>query len=224
MKNRLLLFGLLLLMALSGLGQKHEVGVDGGFLFGNPVGKANNDNLKGGGKGGVYYRYVLNKWIGVQGGLDYQNFVEDGEYLDKEMALRHSLTVPVRAVVFPRSRFSILGGLYMRKLFGDTKKTCHIYGSGWEETQDGSSLFDKMRVRLGNRPVWGYEAGVAWNHKSWRLVVSFRQDFTSWMLKDEHEIIYRKYDYAFAGRFPQKLPKSTTCHLTVEVPLWRAKK
>ena len=201
MKNRLLLFGLLLLMALPGLGQKHEVGVDGGFLFGNPVGKANNDK-----------------------GLDYQNFVEDGEYLDKEMALRHSLTVPVRAVVFPRSRFSILGGLYMRKLFGDTKKTCHIYGSGWEETQDGSSLFDKTRVRLGNRPVWGYEAGVAWNHKSWRLVVSFRQDFTSWMLKDEHEIIYRKYDYAFAGRFPQKLPKSTTCHLTVEVPLWRAKK
>ena len=223
MKNRLLLFGLLLLMALPGLGQKHEVGVDGGFLFGNPVGKANNDNLKGGGKGGVYYRYVLNKWIGVQGGLDYQNFVEDGEYLDKEMALRHSLTVPVRAVVFPRSRFSILGGLYMRKLFGDTKRTW--WKDRYEFSEEGGdhNTFDKVRVRFGNRPVWGYEAGVAWNHKSWRLVVSFRKDLSSWMLKKEYNRVAEQFFAPWFDDFPREMPKSTTCHLTVEVPLWRAK-
>ncbi len=78
MKNRLLLFGLLFLMALPGLGQKHEVGAAGGGMVGYAEGKFNNTTMKGGWYAGAYYRYVPNKWIGAQGGLYYQNFDESG--------------------------------------------------------------------------------------------------------------------------------------------------
>ena len=47
----------------------------GGFVLGGPVGQVNG--IYGGGEGGAYYRYVPNKWIGLQGRLNYQYLVED---------------------------------------------------------------------------------------------------------------------------------------------------
>ena len=49
MKNLLILFGLLLLMALPGLGQKHEVGAAGGGMVGYAEGKFNNTTMKAAG-------------------------------------------------------------------------------------------------------------------------------------------------------------------------------
>ena len=110
------LLGLLLMAVLPGWAQKHEVGAMGGFVLGGPVGQVNG--IYGGGEGGAYYRYVPNKWIGLQGRLNYQYLVEDSGNWSK---LRHSVVEPLRAVVFPKFRFSLVGGLFMRQVFGETK-------------------------------------------------------------------------------------------------------
>ena len=77
MKNLLILSGLLLLIALPGLGQKHEVGAAGNFVLGYPQGKDNSSELRCGWRAGAYYRYVPNKWIGLQSGVYVQGFDEN---------------------------------------------------------------------------------------------------------------------------------------------------
>ncbi len=186
---------LLMLAVLPGWAQKHEVGATGGFVLGGPVGQVNG--IYGGGEGGAYYRYVPNKWIGLQGRLNYQYLVEDSGNWSK---LRHSLVVPLRAVVFPKFRFSLVGGLFMRQVFGETK------------TWGGQFRFSK-------HPALGYEAGVAWNHRHWRLVLSLQKEFSSWMSEKEYDKASERGVYLWASR-----PKSATFHLALEVPLWWGRK
>lgn len=192
---RSVLLGLLLMAVLPGWSQKHEVGAMGGFVLGGPVGQVNG--IYGGGEGGAYYRYVPNKWIGLQGRLNYQYLVEDSGNWSK---LRHSVVVPLRAVVFPKFRFSLVGGLFMRQVFGETK------------TWGGQFRFSK-------HPALGYDAGVAWNHRHWRLVLSLQKEFSSWMSKKEYDKALERGVFLWKSR-----PKSATFHLALEVPLWRGRK
>ena len=222
MKNRLLLFGLLFLMALPGLGQKHEVGAAGGGMVGYAEGKFNNTTMKGGWYAGAYYRYVPNKWIGAQGGLYYQNFDESGDMLIHRAALHNNLVIPVRAIVFPKFCLSLLGGVYMKNMLGKTVTSDRVY-TFWVEP-DGSKVpaFDENTkfYALDKKPVWGYEVGFAWNRKHFRMLLSFRKDMNSWMKRSD----LLGMEKVLGRRMIGELPKSSTLNLTIEVPLWRCKK
>ena len=165
-----------MLAVLPGWSQKHEVGAMGGFVLGGPVGQVNG--IYGGGEGGAYYRYVPNKWIGLQGRLNYQYLVEDSGNWSK---LRHSVVVPLRAVVFPKFRFSVVGGLFVRQVFGEAKV---IYE---KPSKPGDVAIWGGQFHFSKRPAFGYEAGVAWNHRHWRLVLSLQKEFSSWMSKKEYD-------------------------------------
>ena len=208
MRRLLYLFCLLMLAVLPGWSQKHEVGAMGGFVLGGPVGQVNG--IYGGGEGGAYYRYVPNKWIGLQGRLNYQYLVEDSGNWGK---MRHSVVVPLRAVVFPKFRFSVVGGLFVRQVFGEAKV---IYE---KPSKSGDVAIWGGQFHFSKRPAFGYEAGVAWNHRHWRLVLSLQKEFSSWMSKKEYDKVSEHGIYLWASR-----PRSATFHLALEVPLWRGRK
>lgn len=104
MKKSVLSLFFALLFVLPLCAQKHEVGVLGGAMVGYGVGKANYRTMDGGFRAGAYYRYVPNRWVGVQSGLYYQYFNENRGYLVHRRALFNSLVIPVQAVVFPASQ------------------------------------------------------------------------------------------------------------------------
>lgn len=220
MKNLLILSGLLFLMALPGLGQKHEVGAAGSFVLGYPQGKDNSSELRCGWRAGAYYRYVPNKWIGLQSGVYVQGFDENRELLYDLDACKYALVVPVQAVVFPRFPVSLVGGLSLRQLFGETRVFYWIEDPNEEFLQEGT-------IKLSKHPVLGYEAGVAWNRRHFRVVLSVRGDLTSWLDKGDYalavEYLGVSSDRRYYNGFLAHRPKSFTYNLTLEIPIWRNK-
>lgn len=193
--------------------QKHEIGVHGGGVVGNPVGKNNGSDVAGGFNAGFYYRYVPIKWIGVQSGISYQFLNENQEYLINRGALKNALVIPLQAVVFPKFRFNLTGGVYMKTLFGKTVTSDEVHNSV-------QSPHAKM-YPLSKHAVFGYAAGIAWNRKFCRIALSFRQDINSWMDRQEHKRVLQMDGRYF---FLEHTPKSMTFNLSVEVPLWRFRK
>ena len=169
--------------------------------------------MAGGFNAGFYYRYVPIKWIGVQSGISYQFLNENQEYLINRGALKDALVIPLQAVVFPKFRFNLTGGVYMKTLFGKTVTSDEVHNSV-------QSPHAKM-YPLSKHAVFGYAAGIAWNRKFCRIALSFRQDINSWMDKDEQRHVLHE---AGEDIFLEHTPKSMTFNLSVEVPLWRFRK
>lgn len=197
---RYIIFIYLFLFAISAYAQKHEVGVNGGGVFGYPGGKSTNGTIRSGWSAGGYYRYTLNKWVGAESGLEY---VRKKYEFDKDI-WENSLSIPLNVVVFPKFRFSLFGGIYFRNRLG--KNTVSL---GYFPGDDEESFY-----QVEKRPVWGYTAGVKWNMKYFRLVFSCKQDMNSWM---------KDFDRMWHG-IDEKAPKSFSFNITAEIPLWRNKK
>lgn len=201
---KFVLVALCLVFFVTAKAQTHEVGVHGGWLTGYNAGRENTSTMTGGWTAGGYYRYTVNKWFGVESGLDYtRKKLEIGHDL-----WENSLSVPVNVVVFPKFRFSLFGGLYMKNRLGTT-----ILSGGTSSATGKESTWE-----LKKKPAWGYEAGVKWNMKYFRFVVYCKQDMISWV-KDNDQI--RKW-YAWT-RFPHTI-KSFSIKLTAEIPLWQSRK
>lgn len=203
MVTRLLKFVLLnlcLVLVISVQAQKHEVGVNGGGVFGYPGGKSTNGTIRSGWSAGGYYRYTLNKWIGAESGLEYvrKKYEFEGDNWE------NSLSIPLNVVTFPKFRFSLFGGIYFRNRLG--KKTVSL---GHNPITN-----EEFFYQVEKRPVWGYTAGVKWNMKYCRLVFSCKQDMNSWM---------KDFDRMWHG-IDEKAPKSFSFNFTAEIPLWRNKK
>lgn len=201
MVTRLLKFVLLnlcLVFVFSVHAQKHEVGINGGWLYGYPKGKYTSSSMEGGWSVGGYYRYTMNKWIGAESGLDYIR----KKYQFEKDNWENSLSIPLNVVVFPKFRFSLFGGIYFRNRLG--KSTVLL---GYNQITN-----EKIFYHVEKNPIWGYTAGVKWNMKYFRLVFSCKQDMNSW-IKDFDRI-----------RSDIKLPKSFSFNFTAEIPLWRNKK
>lgn len=101
--------------------QKHEIGVHGGGIIGNPIGKNNSSDVAGGFNAGVYYRYAPIKWIGVQGGVRYQFFNENQGYWVNRNSLKNALEIPLQVIVFPKYRFNLIGGDIYEESFGKNR-------------------------------------------------------------------------------------------------------
>lgn len=204
-KYIVLIFCLVLVFSVQA--QKHEVGVQGGWLYGYPYGKTNSRTMHGGWNVGGYYRYTLNKWVGAESGLDYtrKKFEFEGELWE------NSLSVPLNVVVFPKFRFSLFGGIYFKNRLGTNTLSKTIMKS------DGLGLvtIEYSSYQVEKKPVWGYTVGAKWNMKYCRLVISCKQDMTSW-IKDFHKV----WDYE---GWIVKPYKSFSLNLTAEIPLWRKK-
>lgn len=203
MVTRLLKFVLLnlcLVFVFSVHAQKHEVGVNGGWLSGYPYGKSASSVMQGGWSAGGYYRYTLNKWIGAESGLEYTRKKYDfaGDVWE------NSLSIPLNVVVFPKFRFSLFGGIYFRNRLG--KKTVSV----GHKPMTNEEIF----LQVEKSPVWGYAAGVKWNMKYCRLVFSCKQDMNSWL---------KNFDRMWHS-IDEKAPKSFSLNITAEIPLWRNKK
>lgn len=184
--------------------QKHETGIHGGWLYGYPKGEANSSIMKGGWSAGGYYRYTVNRWVGVESGLDYtRKKCEVGnDYWE------NSLSIPLNVIVFPSFRFSLFGGVYMKNRLG----TSFLWGGTNLSTGE-----DDYYILKEKKPAFGYNAGVKWNMKYWRLVIFCQQDLTSWV-KDFHKVML------YEGWPTVKPYKSFSINLTAEIPLWRNKK
>lgn len=197
---KFMLINLGFLFALSVHAQKHEVGVNGGWLSGYPYGKSTSSVMQGGWSAGGYYRYTLNKWVGAESGLEYTRKKYEFEGDNWE----NSLSIPLNVVVFPKFRFSLFGGIYFRNRLG--KKTVLL----GHKPMTNEEIF----LQVEKSPVWGYAAGVKWNMKYCRLVFSCKQDMNSWL---------KNFDRMWHG-IDEKAPKSFSINLTAEIPLWRNKK
>lgn len=196
----------LIILVLPSLAQKHEVGIQGGWLYGYPHGKTNSNTMYGGWDVGGYYRYSLNKWVGAESGLDYTR----KKFYFKRDLWENSLSIPLNVVVFPKFRFSLFGGIYLKNRLGTNTLSETIIKS------DGLGLktMEYSSYQVEKKPVWGYTVGAKWNMKYCRLVVSCKQDITSWM-KDFHKVWY------YVGYPLVKPYKSFSLNLTAEIPLWR---
>lgn len=193
MVTRLLKFVLLnlcLVFVFSVHAQKHEVGVNGGGVFGYPGGKSTNGTIRSGWSAGGYYRYTLNKWVGAESGLEYvrKKYEFEGDNWE------NSLSIPLNVVAFPKFRFSLFGGIYFRNRLG--KKTVSL---GHNPITN-----EEIFYQVEKRPVWGYTAGVKWNMKYFRLVFSCKQDMNSWM---------KDFDRMWHG-IDEKAPKSFSFNIT----------
>lgn len=197
---QLVLLNFCLLLVVSAKAQKHEVGVNGGWLSGYPYGKSASSVMQGGWSAGGYYRYTLNKWIGAESGLEYTRKKYDfaGDVWE------NSLSIPLNVVVFPKFRFSLFGGIYFKNRLG--KKTISL---GYNPYTNEETF-----LPVEKSPVWGYAAGVKWNMKYCRLVFSCKQDINSWL---------KNFDRMWHG-IDEKAPKSFSLNITAEIPLWRNKK
>ena len=193
--------------------QKHEIGVHGGGIIGNPIGKNNSSDVAGGFNAGVYYRYAPIKWIGVQGGVRYQFFNENQGYWFNRNSLKNALEIPLQVIVFPKYRFNLIGGIYMKNLLGRTVTSDEVHNS--EQT------IEAQMYKMSKKPIFGYEVGVAWNRKNCRIVFSFRQDINSWMDKQDQKSVLQTQGRYF---FMKHVPKSMTFNISVEIPLWRFRK
>lgn len=206
MVTRLLKFVLLnlcLVLVISVQAQKHEVGINGGWLYGYPKGKSASSVMYGGWSAGGYYRCTLNKWVGAESGLEYTRkkygFVED--------VWENSLSIPLNVVVLPSFRFSLFGGIYLKNRLGK-----NTLSSGINMVTGEQSFY-----QVEKKPVWGYTAGVKWNMKYCRLIFSCKQDMNTWM-KDFDKVLH------YEGWYLNKPHKSFSINLTAEIPLWRNKK
>lgn len=196
----ILLINFILILTLSVQAQKHETGILGGWLYGNPEGKANSTTMHGGWNAGGYYRYTWNKWLGIESGLEYTRkkiYVNDEEW-------ESSLSVPLNAIVFPSFRFSIFGGIFFKNHFE------HITMSYFIPQTTQQSIY-----KVEKKPVWGFTAGLKWNMKYCRLGFSYKQDLTSWM-KNFKEIQSHSLDMREAF-------KGFSMNITAEIPIWRSK-
>lgn len=197
---KFILVNLCLVLFVTGKAQTHEVGVHGGWVIGYNSGRDNTSTMTGGWTAGGYYRYTVNRWVGAEGGVDYSRKRFEFYY----QLWENSISVPVSLVVFPKFRFSLFGGLYMKNRLGTT-------------TFKGGYDFDMNKIppsELKKRPAWGYHAGIKWNMKYFRFVASCQQDLTSWVA-DFSQI---------QGWICQHPIKSFYINLTAEIPLWRNRK
>lgn len=210
-----------IIFSVSLFGQKHEVGAAGSFVLGYPQGKDNRSELRCGWRAGAYYRYVPNKWIGVQSGVYVQGFDENRELLCDLDACKYALVVPVQAVVFPKFPVSLVGGLSLRQLFGETRVAYQ------KQIDTGNGVVNQGgTINLSKHPVLGYEVGVAWNRRHFRVVLSMRGDLTSWLDKGDYALAAEHLgvsDGRYYGGFLAHRPKSFTYNLTLEIPIWRNK-
>lgn len=192
------IISLFLLLNLSAYTQKHEIGIGGGWIQGYPEGKKNSNIIYGGWNAGAYYQYIPSQWIGIQSGLYFerQNPKHDNHCL-----------IPIKAIVFPKFRFSLIGGVYMRNMLNS-----YLFSDSYD-----AAVHKKLYVNFPTKPAWGYELGAKWNMKYCRLILSYRQDFSSWVYSKDIRYI-RLYSW-----YTEFTPKRNTFSLEVEIPLWRNK-
>lgn len=198
------LFSILLIISISSFSQRHEIGIQGKYIYGYPIGIKNEATGTESGWGmGVYYCYKPLSWLGLRSGINYRNLNEGFDFFQTN--IRHSLLLPIQMLLSPASCLSFSCGFYMRNLIRrPLLKEC------W-------NIDEEKYFLLKNHPIFGYHAGVVWKAKYFHLELFCEQDITSWMGSSDLMLI-QKYDpYGFF----KKQAKSFVAGISVEVPLWK---
>lgn len=133
---------------------RHEVSAAGGYIFmhTDKGGKEHGFSLA------AFYQYTFNRLVGIQTGMQYNQVDLVEKSFDEK--LHSQLQVPLYAVLFPNSRYNLLGGLYYERILDKLTKAIN-------------SSFQK-------KDVWGYGLGVRRNWKYAKLRLEFKQGFNPW--------------------------------------------